>query len=94
MFTYLACRPEDLKKNRKSIDRLSDKLVTEGIDEAELVRAKSKTIAGCIMQSDRPSNRPVWSGNGWQMRNEYVELDAMLERYRAVTVEDINRFGT
>ncbi len=93
MFTYLACRPEDLKKNRKSIDRLSEKLVKEGIDEAELDRAKSKTIAGCIMQSDRPSNRLFGVGNGWQMRNEYVELDAMLERYRAVTVEDINRLA-
>ncbi len=93
MFTYLACRPEDLKKNRKAMERLINQLVKHGIEDAELDRAKSKTIAGCIMQSDRPSNRLFGVGNGWQMRGEYVELDQMLDRYRAVTVNDINRLA-
>lgn len=89
MFTYLVSHPDELTANRKSVDFLIDQVVRDGVSEDELQRAKNKTLAACIMQSDRPSNRLFGVGNGWQMRGEYLELDAMLERYRQVTVDDI-----
>lgn len=89
MFTYLVCHPDELAANRKSIDFLVDQVLRDGVTEEELNRAKNKTLAACIMQSDRPSNRLFGVGNSWQMRGEYLELDAMLDRYRQVTVDDI-----
>ncbi len=88
-FTYLVCQPEEITANRKVIDKLVRQVMKHGVTEQELSQAKNKTIAGCIMQSDRPSNRLFGVGNGWQMRGEYVDLDTMLDRYRQVTVEDI-----
>ncbi len=64
-------------------------IVRSGVTEDELSRAKNKTLAACIMQSDRPSNRLFGVGNGWQMRGEYVELEAMLDRYRQVTITEV-----
>ena len=89
LFTYLVCHPDEMTSNRKRVDKLIRQLLKDGVTEDELSRAKNKTIASCIMQSDRPSNRLFGVGNGWQMRNEYVDLDTMLDRYRAVTVEKV-----
>lgn len=89
MFTYLVCHPDEMSSNRKRVDKLIRQVLKDGVEEDELSRAKNKTIASCIMQSDRPSNRLFGVGNGWQMRGEYVELDTMLDRYRNVTLDDI-----
>jgi len=91
LFTYLVSHPDELTANRKSIDTLIEQVIRDGVTEDELQRAKNKTLASCIMQSDRPSNRLFGVGNGWQMRGEYLELDEMLDRYRRVTVADIAR---
>jgi predicted Zn-dependent peptidase len=89
MFTYLVCHPDEMASNRERVDKLIRQVLSEGVTDEELARAKNKTIASCIMQSDRPSNRLFGVGNGWQMRGEYVDLDTMLDRYRAVTVEKV-----
>mgnify|MGYP002781096594 CR=1 FL=1 len=89
MFTYLVCHPDEMTSNRKRVDKLIRQVLKGGVEEDELSRAKNKTIASCIMQSDRPSNRLFGVGNGWQMRGEYVDLDTMLDRYRNVTLDDI-----
>jgi predicted Zn-dependent peptidase len=89
MFTYLVCHPDEMTSNRKRVDKLIRQVLKDGVEEDELSRAKNKTIASCIMQSDRPSNRLFGVGNGWQMRGEYVDLDTMLDRYRNVTLDDI-----
>ncbi|MGV3484459.1 MAG: M16 family metallopeptidase [Planctomycetaceae bacterium] len=89
MFTYLVCHPDQMTSNRKRIDKVIRQVIRDGVSEDELTRAKNKTIASCIMQSDRPSNRLFGVGNGWQMRGEYVDLDTMLDRYRQVSMADI-----
>jgi predicted Zn-dependent peptidase len=89
MFTYLVCHPDELTSNRERVDELIQQVLNDGVTDDELSRAKNKTIASCIMQSDRPSNRLFGVGNGWQMRGEYVDLDTMLDRYRNVNVEDV-----
>ncbi len=89
LFTYLVCHPDDLTANRKRVDKVIRQIVRSGVTDDELSRAKNKTLAACIMQSDRPSNRLFGVGNGWQMRGEYVELEEMLERYRQVTITDV-----
>ncbi len=89
MFTYLVCHPDELTANRKRVDKMIRQVIRDGVTEEELSQAKNKTIASCIMQSDRPSNRLFGVGNGLQMRDEYVDLDEMLDRYRKVTLADI-----
>ncbi len=88
-YTLLVCPPEDLSGNREVIDKVVEAVLRDGVTEQELVQAKNKTIASCIMQSDRPSNRLFGVGNGWQMRGEYVDLETMLDRYRRVSLADV-----
>jgi predicted Zn-dependent peptidase len=91
LFTYLACAPEDLAFNLELIDRAARRIVEEGVEQEELDQAINKTTAASIMQSERPSNRLFTIGNHWLLHQDYVPLDALLERYRSVTRDDLHR---
>ncbi len=91
LFTYLACAPDDLAFNLELIDRAASRLVKEGVAQEELSQAINKTTAALIMQSERPSNRLFTIGNHALLQQEYVPLDTLLERYRAVTPDDLQR---
>ncbi|MCA9135166.1 MAG: insulinase family protein [Planctomycetales bacterium] len=83
-FTYLVCVPEDLESNRRFVREIIDQVVQKGVSEDELKQAVNKTTAGCIMQSERPSNRLFSIGGRWLMHNEYIDLDQSLANVRGV----------
>ncbi|OYP38418.1 M16 family metallopeptidase [Rhodopirellula sp. MGV] len=90
-FTYLVCAPEDLQSNKKFIQDIVTKLLEDGVGEAELRQAINKTTAGYIMQSERPSNRLFSIGSRTLMHDEYMSLDATLDRIKAVDENAISR---
>ncbi|MEM6469804.1 MAG: pitrilysin family protein [Planctomycetota bacterium] len=87
--TYLVCVPDDLELNRKFMFDLIEHLVRDGVAQPELDQAINKTVAGYIMQSERPSNRMFSIGSRMLMHDEYTTLDETLERVRAVTADEI-----
>ncbi|TVP96878.1 MAG: insulinase family protein [Planctomycetaceae bacterium] len=91
MLTTLVCDPGDLDENRQVVEEAIELIGRDGVTEEELRQATNKAIAGCIMSSERPSSRMFGVGNGWQLRGEYTDLDTVLDRYRAVTVDQIAR---
>ncbi len=93
MFVMLVCSPDDLADNRQVIDRELRKVAAEGVTEAELKQAANKAISGCIMSNERPSNRMFGVGNGWQLRGKYTDLDTVLDRYRAVTTDQVAKLA-
>ncbi len=90
-FTYMVCAPEDATMNRKLIDDLLERVARNGVEEAELVQAINKAAAGCIMQSERPSNRLFGIGSRWLTRSEYTSTDDKLDRIRSLTVDDVSK---
>lgn len=91
MFSYLACAPEDLASNRKLMDDVLQLSKEKGFERDEVQQAINKTVAGYIMQSERPSNSLFGLGSRWLYRNEYVSLDERLDRYRRLNENDIHR---
>lgn len=89
VFHYLICAPEDLEENLATVDRVIETLQDEGVSEEELQQAVNKTVAGLVLQSERPSNRLFSVGNNWQSRGVYDPLDDTLARYRQVTCQQI-----
>ena len=90
-FTYMACAPEDAAMNRKLIDDILAKVATDGVEQAELNQAINKAAAGCIMQSERPSNRLFGVGSRWLTRGQYTSIDQKLERIRGLTVDAVSQ---
>ncbi len=87
LFSYLICAPDDLDANRYLMNQIFERAAEGGVQQAELDQAINKTVAGCIMQSERPSNRLFGVGTRWLTRGEYISVDELLDRYRRVTVE-------
>jgi len=93
LFTMLVCDPDDLVSNRRILDQTVERLLRDGVTNDELQQSINKARAGCIMSNERPSNRMFEVGGGWQLRGEYSDLDTVLQRYQAVTVDDIGRIA-
>ncbi len=90
-FTYMVCAPEDAAMNRKLIDDILTKVAADGVEQTELSQAINKAAAGCIMQSERPSNRLFGVGSRWLTRGEYTSIDEKLERIRGLTVDAVSQ---
>ncbi len=87
--TYLSCLPEDAAENLKHLDRIFQHAHRDGVTQDELDRAKSKIVSHLVLQSERPGNRLFAVGNNWMQRREYRTLRQTLDRYRAVTCDDL-----
>lgn len=88
-FSYLVCVPDDLQSNQRLIQEVIDQVVQKGVSEDELKQAINKSTAGCIMQSERPSNRLFSIGGRWLMHDDYIDLDQSLANIRDVDQEAI-----
>jgi len=90
-FSYMICAPEDTESNRRLMEGVIDRVATEGVEQEELQQALNKATAGCIMQSERPSNRLFGLGSRWLTCNEYISTDDMLDKLRALTVDEVSQ---
>ncbi len=88
-FSYLVCAPEDVESNRKLMDGVIARVAEDGIDADELTQTINKSVAGMIMQSERPSNRLFGLGSRWLTLGKYHDLDGQLERLRGVTLDQV-----
>ncbi len=89
-FSYLVCEPSEMESNRKFMQDISLNTAENGVTPEELEQAINKATAGCIMQSERPSNRLSTIGSRWLMCEEYASTDTLLERFRGVDVASVN----
>ena len=89
-FTYLVCDPDDLDSNRRLVDDVFARTAATGINADELEQAVNKVTAGCIMQSERPSNRLFGLGSRWLTQNEYLSTDGLLAKFRSVDLSAVN----
>ncbi len=83
-FTYMVCAPEDIAANRKLLDDVIKQTAQAGVETDEMTQSINKATAGCIMQSERPSNRLFGIGSRWLTFGEYLSTDDTLDRLRAL----------
>ena len=89
-FTYMVCAPEDTASNRTFIQQIMKQIVEAGVEPDELSQAINKATAGCIMQSERPSNRLFGLGSRWLSCGEYISTDDTLEKLRGLDVQAVS----
>lgn len=90
-FTYLVCDPADIDANRKLIQNVFTRTSTDGVTQEELSQAINKATAGCIMQSERPSNRLFGLGSRWLTHREYFSTDDLLDVLKRLDVDSVSK---
>ncbi|MEZ6106288.1 MAG: pitrilysin family protein [Pirellulaceae bacterium] len=92
-FTILGCEPEAIEENRERLERIQRGATTDTITENELERAKRKTVASLLLQSERPENRMFSIGNQWRVHERYRTSREVAQLYQAVTLADVQRIA-
>jgi predicted Zn-dependent peptidase len=87
--TYLSCDPEYAAENLERIRQVYRQAADDGITQAELDQAKSKTSSQVVLASERPASRLFSVGLNWVQRHEYRSVRQVLDSYDAVTLADL-----
>ncbi len=88
---YLCCAPEDAEENEQILRSVIEQTLREGVNAKEIELARNKISSSLILSDERPSNRLFALGQSWLNRQNYEPLDVVLERYAAVTADDMLR---
>ena len=88
--TYLSCKPEQTAENLLSLKALQEELHADGVTAEELELARSKVCSQIVRRAERPANRMFSLGSNWLQRGKYTTIQETLEKYRAVTTDDIH----
>jgi len=91
-FGYASCDPERAQEVVDRIRKVLAGITADGPTEAEIERSKRKAASALVIHCETPRGRLFHLGFDWQYRREYREVDAVIDRYLAVTREDTLRF--
>ena len=78
-----------MDSNVRLMNEVLGRVARDGVEQSELDQIINKTVAGCIMQSERPSNRLFGLGSRWLCCGDRLSLDELLDAYRGVTIESV-----
>ena len=90
-FGYASCDPE---RAQAVVDRargVLQKAMAEGFREDEIERAKRKVASALVLHDETPRGRLFHVGFDWQYRQQHRPLDEVIDRYLAVTPDDVRR---
>ncbi len=91
-FGYASCDPD---KAQMVVDKARGvflKAMDEGLRDDEIERAKRKVASALVLHDEIPRGRLFHVGFDWQYREEYTPLDTAIDRYLAVTPEEVRSF--
>jgi predicted Zn-dependent peptidase len=90
-FTFLSCEPDEAQANLGRVAEAYRNVMTEGITDEELERAKNKVMARNVLRSERPMGRLTSLGFHWTYRREYLTVESELDAFARVTPADVRR---
>jgi predicted Zn-dependent peptidase len=83
--------PEDAPRVLKMLRAELDSLLTDGVHEDELRRAKNKWISGMVLSNDSTFYRMRSLANDWVIEGRLISVEEEIERIEKVTCEDVMR---
>lgn len=89
--TWMACLPDLAADNLRRIREILEQVRSEGVTEEELRRAQNKVCAHLVLHAERSANRLFAVGSSWLIRCDYRTIRETVQRYQAVTLDDIER---
>lgn len=83
--------PEDAPRVLKMLRAELDSLLTDGVHEDELRRAKDKWISGIVLSSDSTFARMRALATDWVTEGRLISVEEEIERVEKITSEDVMR---
>ncbi len=83
--------PEEAPRVLKLLNEELNSLLTDGIYEDELRRAKDKWISNMVLSSESTFSRMRSIANDWVIEGRLISVEEEIERIEKVTVEDVMR---
>ena len=84
----MALSPRNEKKALREVFRIIDGFAAS-LTQRELARAKEQYLSGLIMNMESTQSRAAQMGRGELLYNEVKSADEIMERVRAVTLEEV-----
>jgi predicted Zn-dependent peptidase len=91
-FGYASCDPARAQEVVDRIRRALARAAADGFAADELVRAKRKLASALVIHDETPRGRLFHLGFDWQYRQAHRPLDEVIDRYLAVSEDDVRRF--
>ncbi|WP_346845180.1 pitrilysin family protein [uncultured Rothia sp.] len=86
---YAGCLPAKVEQVQELLQSEFTKVVEHGLDERELTKVVGQLGGATIMGAEDAGSRMSRLGRGELDSGQYTSLDELLERIRAVTLEDV-----
>ncbi len=87
--SYLSCDPGRGKEVMGIFRDEMAKFMADGPTENEMTAARNQLAASCTLGCEMPMGSLMRMGVGWHYVHEYVPLDVSIDRYLAVTDDDV-----
>jgi len=91
MVVYVGTRPDNLSDVVSIIHSELQKMLDHGITAQELQRMQDYLIGQTVLSQESTASRMITLGRFLVLDQELLTLDQIIELYRAVTLDDINR---
>jgi predicted Zn-dependent peptidase len=88
--TYIRCSSENTAKALEIVNKVFSELVSSGVTEAELTKAKNKVLSALVIKNELPMGRLVDLGFNWTYLGRYRTIEEDVSAVKAVTVDEIN----
>lgn len=82
--------PQKVTLALKTIKKVIDDVVKNGFTQEELDQVLNMSISALKLQSDSPNNMANFIANHYQRNNEVYSKDKTIERYRSITLNEVN----
>ena len=89
---YVSCDPERSQEVMDKVRGVLNEATEQGFRDDEIERAKRKAASGLVIHDETPRGRLFHLGFDWQYRGSYVPVDEVIDRYLAVSADDVRNF--
>lgn len=89
-FGYASCDPDRAQGVADRIRTVLQRVAEEGCREDEVERSRRKAASALVLHDETPRGRLFHVGFDWQYRREYRPLNEVIDRYLAVTAEQVS----
>jgi predicted Zn-dependent peptidase len=88
--SYVRCSSENVTKVLDIVKGIFDDLLSDGVTEDELTKAKNKILSALVIKNELPMGRLVDLGFNWTYLQRYQTIEDDVSAIKAVTVDDVH----
>ncbi len=92
--SYIRCSCGNVNKVLDIVQNIFDGVSNNGITEAELTKAKNKTLSAIVIENELSHGRLIRLGANWLYLQQYRSIEQDVNAVRAVTTDDVNALAS